>query len=199
MTAARTAHAVATRLAEQLARDPANTVWQGNLSVSHDRIGNVLLAQGDGPGALAAYRKGLTIRETLAAHDPTNTHWQGNLAVSHKKIGDVLVAQGEEPRALVAYRRGLAIAEALAAHDPTNTQWLVDVAFSCAKLGSLGREHPTDLRRAYLMRGREILIALKTKGRLLPRLDWITWFDARMVQLSEEDRQGQIGVNIRTQ
>ena len=41
------------------ARDPANTEWQRDLSVSHDRIGDVLVAQGDGPGALAAYRKGL--------------------------------------------------------------------------------------------------------------------------------------------
>jgi hypothetical protein len=48
----------AQRLAQRLAaRDPANTQWQRDLSVSHDRIGDVLVAQGDGPGALAAYRK----------------------------------------------------------------------------------------------------------------------------------------------
>ena len=41
------------------ARDPANTQWQRDLSVSHDRIGDVLVAQGDGPGALAAFRTGL--------------------------------------------------------------------------------------------------------------------------------------------
>ena len=40
------------------ARDPANTEWQSGLSISHDRIGKVLLAQGDGPGALATFRKG---------------------------------------------------------------------------------------------------------------------------------------------
>ena len=32
-----------------------------------------LVAQGDGPGALAAYRAGLAIREALAARDPANT------------------------------------------------------------------------------------------------------------------------------
>jgi hypothetical protein len=30
----------------------------------------VLVAQGDGPGALTAYHKGLVIREALAARDP---------------------------------------------------------------------------------------------------------------------------------
>ena len=46
----------ATRNAEEIrealaARDPANTQWQRDLSVSHDNIGNVLVAQGDGPAA----------------------------------------------------------------------------------------------------------------------------------------------------
>ncbi len=91
------------------ARDPANTGWQRDLSVSHDRIGDVLVAQGDGPQALAAYRRGLAIREALAARDPANTEWQRDLSVSHNKIGDVLVAQGDGPQALAAYRRGLAI------------------------------------------------------------------------------------------
>ena len=38
---------------------------QRDLSVSHNKIGDVLVAQGDGPGALAAYRKGLAIAEAL--------------------------------------------------------------------------------------------------------------------------------------
>ena len=57
------------------------------------------------PGALAAYRKGLAIREALAARDPANTEWQRDLSVSHDKIGDVLVAQGDGPGALAAYRK----------------------------------------------------------------------------------------------
>ena len=35
-------------------RDPANTQWQRDLSVSHERIGNVLVAQGDGAAAREA-------------------------------------------------------------------------------------------------------------------------------------------------
>ena len=41
--------------------DPGNADWQRDLSVSHDKIGDVLVAQGNLPGALAAYRDGLAI------------------------------------------------------------------------------------------------------------------------------------------
>jgi hypothetical protein len=46
---------------------------QCDLAVCHNKIGDVLADQGDGVGALAAYRNHLLIRETLAAHDPTST------------------------------------------------------------------------------------------------------------------------------
>ena len=86
-------------------RDPANTEWQRDLSVSHNRIGDVLVSQGDGPGALLAYRKGLEIAEALAERDPANTEGQRDLSVSHNRMGDVLKAQGNGPGALGAYRR----------------------------------------------------------------------------------------------
>ena len=55
----------------------------------------MLVAQGEGGAALAAYRAGLAIAERLAAADPGNAGWQRDLSVSHERIGDVLVAQGE--------------------------------------------------------------------------------------------------------
>jgi hypothetical protein len=73
------------------AHDPGNAQWQGALAVNQGRVGDVLRAQGDLSGALAAYRKSLGIMETLAAHDPGNTQWQGALVVSHGRVGDVLV------------------------------------------------------------------------------------------------------------
>ena len=97
----------------------------------------MLVAQGDGPGALAAYRKSLAIREALAARDPANTQWQRDLSVSHDRIGDVLVAQGDGPGALAAYRKSLAIAEALAARDPANTEWQRDLSVSHNRIGDV--------------------------------------------------------------
>ena len=66
------------------------------------------MAQGDGPGALAAYRHSLAIAEALAARDPANTQWQTDLVVSCAKLGAL-----EHGQSLAARReyleRGLGI------------------------------------------------------------------------------------------
>ena len=52
--------AIAERLA---AGDPGNAGWQRNLSISHEKIGDVRVDQGDLGGALQAYEAGLAIAE----------------------------------------------------------------------------------------------------------------------------------------
>ncbi|MDF0668461.1 MAG: hypothetical protein P0119_20625 [Nitrospira sp.] len=96
---------------EEAARDPANTEWQRDLSVSHNKIGDVLVAQGDGPGALTAYRKGLAIGEALAARDPANTQWQNDVAVSCAKLGTHAGITADERRSYL--QRGLKIQQNL--------------------------------------------------------------------------------------
>jgi tetratricopeptide (TPR) repeat protein len=77
-------------IAETLARrDPANSVWQRDLSVSHNKIGDVLLSEGKRDEALAAYRASLAIRETLARRDPANSEWQRDLIVSQSRMAEV--------------------------------------------------------------------------------------------------------------
>ena len=89
------------RSVERLAAaDPGNAGWQRDLSVSYDRVGDVLVAQGNLPEALKTFREGLAISERLAAADPGNAGWQRDLSVSNNKVGDVLVAQGNLPEAL---------------------------------------------------------------------------------------------------
>ncbi|MFM8276491.1 MAG: hypothetical protein ACKN89_05790, partial [Cyanobium sp.] len=89
-------------------------------------IGDVLVSQGDGSGALAAYQAGLTIREGLAKRDPANTEWQRDLSVSHDRIGDVRLSQGDGPGALAAFQAALPTSEGLAKRDPANTEWQRD-------------------------------------------------------------------------
>ncbi|MEI2774198.1 MAG: tetratricopeptide repeat protein [Candidatus Competibacter sp.] len=90
----------------------------------------MLVAQGNLPEALKAYRDGLAIRERLAQADPGNAGWQRDLSVSYNKIGDVRVAQGNLPEALKAYRDGLAIRDRLAQADPGNAGWQRDLSVS---------------------------------------------------------------------
>ncbi|KMO27073.1 hypothetical protein VP06_31910, partial [Methylobacterium aquaticum] len=66
------------------------TQWQRDLSISHDKIGDVLVSQGDGAGALAAYQSGLAIALSLAQRDPANTEWQRDLVVSNVKLSTVV-------------------------------------------------------------------------------------------------------------
>ena len=107
--------------------------------MSHTKVGDVLVAQGDGAGALTAYRESLAIRERLAASDPSNASWQRDLSVSHTKVGDVLVAQGDGAGALTAYRESLAIRERLAASDPSNASWQRDLSVSQDRIGDVLR------------------------------------------------------------
>ena len=77
-------------IAEKLAAaDPGNAGWQRDLSVSHNKIGDVRTAQGDLAGALESYRASLDIREKLAADDPGNAGWQRDLLASYDRLGDM--------------------------------------------------------------------------------------------------------------
>jgi hypothetical protein len=127
----------------------------------------VLVAQGDGAGALASYRKGLAIGETLAKRDPENTQWQRDLSVSHDRIGDVLVAQGDGAGALASYRKGLAIGETLAKRDPENTEWQRDLIVSYVKLNQTSGD------KAHVRKALDIAQAMQKRGTLAPRDAWM--------------------------
>jgi tetratricopeptide (TPR) repeat protein len=88
------------------------------LAISHERVGDVQVAQGDLAAALRSYRASHGIFEHLAKADPGNAGWQRDLAVSHNKIGDVQRAQGYLAVALRSYQASLAIKERLAKADP---------------------------------------------------------------------------------
>ena len=126
------------RAAMSAAKHAAETAADNrDRGVAFNELGNVLVGQGDRAGALAAYRKGLAIREALAARDAANTDGQRDLSISHEKIGDVLVAQGDGAGALAAYRKDLAISEALAARDPANTEWQRDLPAGHDRIGNV--------------------------------------------------------------
>ena len=105
--------------------------------MSYDKVGDVLVAQGNLPEALKSYRDSLAICDRLAKSDPGNAGWQRDLSVSYNKVGDVLVAQGNLPEALKSYRDSLAIADRLAKSDPGNAGWQRDLSVSYNKVGDV--------------------------------------------------------------
>ena len=101
------------------------------------RVGDVQVAQGNLPAALASYQAGLAIADRLAKSDPGNAGWQRDLSVSYDKVGDVQVAQGNLPAALTSYQAGLAIADRLAKSDPGNAGWQRDLSVSYDNVGDV--------------------------------------------------------------
>ncbi len=102
--------------------------------MSHNKIGDVQVAQGNLPAALKSYQASMRIRERLAQADAGNAEWQRDLSVSHEKIGDVQVPQGNLAGALESYRASMRIRERLAQADPGNAGWQRDVWTSMWRL-----------------------------------------------------------------
>jgi tetratricopeptide (TPR) repeat protein len=132
------ASAEAERLAKaNLNNSGWNSGWQRDLSVSYNKVGDVLVAQGNLPEALKSYRDGLAIADRLAKADPNNAGWQRDLSVSYDRVGDVLVAQGNLSEALKSYRDSLTIRDRLAKADPNNAQWQRDLSVSYDRAGDV--------------------------------------------------------------
>jgi len=106
-----------------------------DLSVCCTKLGDVLLAQGDPGGALAAYQNALAIAQRMAAADPSNAPWQRDLAVCHSRLGKALRAQGDLRGALAAYQNALANAQRLAAADSSDSGLQRDLSVSHVDLG----------------------------------------------------------------
>ena len=64
-----------------------NSGWQRDLSVSYERVGDVLVAQGKLQEALDDYQQCLVISKRLAEQDKSNSGWQRDLIVSLYKVG----------------------------------------------------------------------------------------------------------------
>ena len=97
--------------------DPENAGWQRDLSVSQEKIGDVLVAQGNLPAALESYRAAHAIFDRLAKADPGNAGWQSDLAANCAKLGGLYIKLNRRDSALEMLRTGRAIVAALAAHS----------------------------------------------------------------------------------
>ena len=124
MQAFRAGMAIRERLARQ---DPDNTQWQRDLSISHERIGDVQVAQGDLPGALQAFRAGMAISERLARLDSRNAGWQRDVLVSLTKLAGVAAAAGDRAEAIAQAERAVALARELVERFPGNPQHVRDL------------------------------------------------------------------------
>jgi tetratricopeptide (TPR) repeat protein len=145
----------------------------------------VLRAQGNLPGALAAYREGLDISRALTTKDASNAEWRRDLSISLESVGNVLRAQGVLPGALAAYRECLDIRRELAAKSQGNAAWQMDVVFALHNLALSG-----DNPRARSSEALVILKQLNSQGLLTPENQGtITIIEGELAKLAQAERQ----------
>jgi tetratricopeptide (TPR) repeat protein len=92
---------------------PPVLAWPRDLSVSYNKVGHVLQAQGKLEEALKAYRDSLAIVERLAAFDSTNAQWQNDLQSSIGIVGSLayrFVLERDFARALEVADQAISLA-----------------------------------------------------------------------------------------
>ena len=95
-------------------RDPENTQWRRDLTVSLNKVGEEWVAAGDRARALAAFEEVLAIRRGLVKRDPENTQWRLDVVVSLYKITTATTDAGKTRTAL---EEAVQILDHLAAQD----------------------------------------------------------------------------------
>lgn len=63
------------------------------LALAHERLGDLLIAQGQWTAAREEFRAATAIMERLAAEDPKNPAWQRRVAESQRKLASVITAR----------------------------------------------------------------------------------------------------------
>jgi len=112
------------------------------LAVAYERIGNIqgnpnVSNLGDTRGALASYRKALTLGEDVARQDPDDLEARRSLAVIHEKRADVQAWTGDLAAAKVSATTALALFEELARERPGELLHRFSFAISLVKMGDL--------------------------------------------------------------
>ena len=130
------------------ASEPNSTAFQQLVGVLQERIGTMLLAEGDIDAAEESYLSSHRIREQLAAAEPDNANFVRDAAIAHEKVAAVQTARGDRAGAVVSRRKSLDIFEQLARADRRNVQAQQSVAISYLHLADLLAADPATRQQA---------------------------------------------------
>lgn len=162
-----------------LSRDESKEMYQHNLAVSHDNLGDLYLTKAEAlrskqlnPDAefeiaIAEYQKGLELAKRLAQRKGAPVRWRHDYAVSCFKVGDALYEAGFPEESLVQLQAGYSIAEQVAASDPGYAKWQAHLGLYCLELGRLQAAAGKTVEALdYLVKGKEIFNGLKDQDAL---------------------------------
>ncbi len=161
------------------AEHPENPLWQHNLGVSLDNLGDTHVRKAEDlrstgkdalpefAEALRNYRESFAIIRPLADRRDASPVWRHDLAVGHFKIADVILAGGDRETALAELRKGSDVAQTVAASDPEYPRWQATAGLYCLKIGqSLLSFDKVPEGVKFLKKGQAIFNRLRDRNRL---------------------------------
>ena len=152
-------------------RDPGNAGWQRDLSVCYNKIGDVLLAQGDlrGRRSTSLPRRPRDRASAGAAATPATPDGSATSRSATTGSATCCWRRATARARSTSYRAGLAIAETLARRDPGNAEWQRDLIVSCVNIA----EADPAAAPALLTRALDIARQLEASGKLAPVDAWM--------------------------
>ena len=124
---------------EQRSRQETDPSVKRDLAISHIKLANIKMVQGDLPTSLEHYEAARDMLRDLTASVPDEKGWLGDLAMANDKIGNVLATQGDVGAAAKAYQQSLSIKQKLADAEPNSAYLLRDLTITYDEIGDLAR------------------------------------------------------------
>jgi tetratricopeptide (TPR) repeat protein len=133
------------------AADPGDAGRRRDLSVIHEKLGEVQLAGGDHPAALQSFRDGVAFSKALSDADPGDAGRRRDLAVAQQKLGQAQLAQRDLEAAARSFSESFALIKALSDAGPADAGRRRDLATAYEKLGDvqLAQRDPAAAARSY--------------------------------------------------
>ncbi len=111
---------------------------RSDLSLLHERIGDLHAARSQPVEALAAFEACRSVREGLVREDPDHCGWQRDFVVIEAKIGLQARRAGKKALARQAFVAGRSIVSSLMANDPALVSWGEDLNWFDDQLTKFG-------------------------------------------------------------
>ena len=171
-------------LEQQLVPDPSAPDAIFALGVAQEKLGDVLLAEGDLVGAGNMYQTRYEAIEGLVENQPENLIYRRGLSDSFQKRGDLALAKGDLEGAATDYDSSLAVMDALSAARSENTSWQFDRSIIRGKIGDaqLANGEPARALATFEMASGEVQTLLDKRADVLDWRSALAALDSRMAQ-----------------
>jgi len=119
--------------------EPDRADYQRDLTISYNKLGDLMRTVGRGEDATRLYQDALDIARRLAEAEPDRADYQRDLSISYNKLGDLMrdVGRGEDATRL--HQDALDIARTLAEAEPDRADYQRDLSISYTTLGILAQ------------------------------------------------------------